>query len=96
MSLQSYVYILTNKTNRVLYTGVTADLRKRTYQHKEGTGSRFTGKYQTKKLVYYEVHGDIMLAIAREKQIKAGRRKKKIELINDMNPQWRDLSDELG
>ena len=87
---------MASTNNRVLYTGVTSDLRKRVYQHKEGKGSHFTGKYQVKKLVYYEIYEDIHHAIAREKQIKSGPRRKKIELIERMNPGWRDLADELG
>ena len=91
MSKQSYVYIMTNWEHRVLYTGVTSNLIKRIYQHREEVSSGFTQKYRVKKLVYYEIHNDIREAITREKQIKAGSRKKKIELINSMNPNWNDL-----
>ena len=86
---------MTNKANRVLYTGVSSDLVGRAYQHKEGTGSAFTSKYRVNKLVYYEVADEIQAAIAREKQIKSWKREKKIELINRFNPEWRDLSGEL-
>jgi putative endonuclease len=95
MSKQSYVYIMTNKDNRVLYTGVTSDLIKRVYQHRKGEIRGFTQQYKIKKLVFYEVHGDIYNAITREKQIKAGSREKKEELINSMNPDWHDLYDDL-
>jgi putative endonuclease len=90
-----YVYILTNNNNRVLYTGVTNDLKRRVYEHKEGLVKGFTKKYNVSKLIYYEVSEDIYSAISREKQIKAGSRKKKIELINSMNEEWRDLYDEI-
>lgn len=90
-----YVYILTNNNNRVLYTGVTNDLKRRVYEHKEGLVKGFTKKYNVSKLIYYEVSEDIYSAISREKQIKAGSRQKKIELINSMNEGWRDLYDEI-
>ncbi len=90
-----YVYILTNNNNRVLYTGVTNDLKRRVYEHKEGLVKGFTKKYNVSKLIYFEVSEDIYSAISREKQIKAGSRKKKIELINSMNEDWRDLYDEI-
>ncbi len=92
---QSYVYLLTNKYNTVLYTGVTSDLKKRVWQHKEKLVEGFTQKYHIDKLVYYEVFVDIRDAIAREKQIKGGSRQKKVDLIQGMNPEWRDLYDEL-
>ena len=92
---QSYVYLLTNKYNTVLYTGVTSDLKKRVWQHKEKLVKGFTQKYHVDKLVYYEVFADIRDAIAREKQIKGGSRQKKVDLINGMNPDWRDLYEEL-
>jgi putative endonuclease len=95
MARQSYVYILTNRTNRVLYTGVTSDLVRRVWQHKEGLSSGFTKKYRVTKLVYYEVFSDIRDAIAREKQIKKGPRQRKIDLINSMNPEWRDLYEDI-
>ena len=86
---------MTNIKHSVLYTGVTSDLIKRIYQHRENVSSGFTHKYKVKKLVYYEIHNDIYEAISREKQIKAGSRKKKIELINSINPEWRDLYNDL-
>ena len=89
------VYILTNKRNTVLYTGVTRDLRARIYQHREKLLPGFTNRYNVSKLVYYEAVYDASSAIAREKQIKAGSRQKKIDLINRLNPEWRDLYDEL-
>jgi len=95
MEKQYYIYITTNKSNRVLYTGVTNDLRKRIYQHKEKFVKGFTEKYNVDKLVYYEICGDVGNAILREKQIKGGSRVKKIELVNAMNPDWRDLYYEL-
>jgi len=95
MDKQSYVYILTNKWNRVLYTGVTNDLIRRTHEHKEKITPGFTKRYNVDKLVYYEVAEDIESAILREKQIKGGSRKDKIALVNSMNSEWRDLSEEL-
>jgi putative endonuclease len=89
------VYILTNQRNTVLYTGVTGDLRTRVQQHREKLVPGFTNWYNVSKLVYYEAGGDASGAIAREKQIKAGSRRKKIELINQLNPEWRDLYEEL-
>ena len=95
MQRQYYVYILTNKNNTVLYTGVTGNLKVRVYLHKKGMESKFTKKHNVNKLVYYEVYDVPMDAIRREKQIKSGSRKKKLELINNINPLWRDLYDEL-
>jgi len=95
MSKDYYVYILTNYTNTVLYTGVTNNLLRRVYEHKEKMADSFTKKYNINKLVYYEVFNDIKLAIAREKQIKGGSRKKKIELINGFNKDWEDLYSKL-
>jgi putative endonuclease len=89
------VYIMTNAKNTVLYTGVTNNLKRRAYEHKHGQGGVFTKKYNVNKLVYYEVGGDIRAAIAREKQIKGGSRQKKIDLVNSLNPEWRDLYDEI-
>ncbi len=79
----------------MLYTGVTGNLQKRVYEHKEHFVEGFTKKYNITKLVYYEVYGDAYSAIMREKQIKAGSRQKKIALIDSMNKEWRDLSKEL-
>ncbi len=89
------VYIMTNSRHTVLYTGVTNGLFRRVEEHKSGKGSAFTKKYNVNKLVFYESGDDINIAIAREKQIKAGSRKKKIDLINSMNPEWKDLSEEF-
>ena len=88
-----YVYILTNKNNTVLYTGVTNDLLRRLEEHRShiDKGS-FSARYQTEKLVYYEAITSIEAAIQREKQIKGGSREKKIALINAVNPAWEDLS----
>jgi len=79
----------------VLYTGVTKDLRERVYQHKERLVKGFTQKYNVEKLVYYERFSHIDEAIAREKQIKAGSRQKKIDLINGLNPEWNDLYNQV-
>ena len=87
-----FVYILTNRTNKVLYTGVTNNLERRLYEHKNHLVDGFSSKYNTNKLVYYEVSESIESAIAREKQIKAYRRDKKIALINESNNEWKDLS----
>ena len=85
---------MTNKHNTVLYTGVTNDLQRRVMEHKSGKGSKFTSKYNINKLIFFEVTDDINAAITREKQIKAGSRQKKIDLITNMNPGWKDLFDE--
>ena len=92
---QFYVYILTNKDNRVLYTGVTNDLKRRVFEHKEKLIKGFTGRYNINKLVYYEILEDAENAIIREKQIKAGSRAKKIKLINGFTAGWSDLFYEL-
>lgn len=86
-----WVYILTNHTNSVLYTGVTNDICRRTFEHKTQCVSGFAEKYKTYKLVYIEETSSAEEAIAREKQIKNWRRDKKIMLINSINPQWIDL-----
>ena len=90
---KSYVYIMTNKNNTILYTGVTSDLRKRVFEHKEKIFKGFTKKYNINKLVYFEVFDSIEEAIVREKKIKGGSRQRKIDLINSMNEEWRDLSE---
>ncbi len=87
-----YVYIMTNAHNTTLYVGVTGDLRRRVYEHVSGCVSGFTKKYNLKKLVHYEATEDIQGAIAREKQLKGGSRKRKLSLVNSRNPDWRDLS----
>ncbi len=88
---RGYVYLMTNKNNTVIYTGVTSDLVKRVHEHKVGLVAGFTKKYNVKKLVYYEIIEKKEKAIQREKQIKAGSRKKKIDLIKSMNPTFQDL-----
>ncbi len=95
MTNQYYIYIATNKGNNVLYTGVTNNLIKRTYEHKSKLIDGFTKRYNINKLVYYEIFDKIENAILREKQIKAGPRKQKIALINKMNPDWKDLYNNL-
>jgi len=95
MEKQGYVYILTNVHNKVLYTGVTSDLVKRVYEHKNKMVDGFTKKYNVHKLVHFEVSEDMMTAIEREKQIKGWLRKKKIALIEKNNPEWKDLYDGL-
>ena len=89
-----YVYILTNWNNKVLYTGVTNDLKRRLYEHKNGVNSGFTEKYNIHKLVYYDTAININRAIAQEKRIKGWTRDKKINLISKSNPSWRDLSND--
>jgi len=86
-----YVYILANSRHTVLYTGVTNNLLRRVSEHKNKTISGFTKRYNVDQLVYFECGDDINIAIAREKQIKAGSRQDKIDLINSMNPEWKDL-----
>ena len=86
---------MTNVKNTVLYTGITNNLQRRVIEHRSGKGSRFVDKYNVTKLVYFECGNDINVAISREKQIKAGSRKKKIDLINSLNPEWNDLFDEF-
>jgi putative endonuclease len=90
-----FVYILTTKNNTVLYTGVTNDLIRRVWEHREKVVPGFTAKYNVDKLVYYEIFIDPVAAIEREKQIKSGRRSRKIDLITEMNPSWRDLYSSL-
>ena len=85
------IYILSNKKNGTLYVGVTSDLVKRIWQHKNNVASGFASKYKCKSLVYYELYDDIENAILREKKIKGGSRKKKIDLIEGLNPNWNDL-----
>ena len=86
---------MTNQNHNVLYTGVINNLKRRVLEHKENRGSEFTKKYKVYKLVYFEVTNDISAAIFREKQIKAGSRQRKLDLINDMNKEWRDLFEDL-
>ena len=90
-----YVYILASKKNGTLYIGVTNDLIRRVYEHKHGFVNGFTKKYQVHRLVYYEHTHDVKSAIQKEKQMKKWKRQWKIELIEDMNPGWNDLYDEV-
>ena len=90
-----YIYILFNKRNGTLYTGVTSNLVQRIYQHKNKVIDGFSKKYNIDKLGYYEAFDDIESAIVREKQIKAGSRLNKIKLIESINPNWKDLYDSI-
>ncbi len=92
---QGYVYILTDQRNGTLYVGVTSDLKKRVWEHKNKVVDGFTARYGLDRLVYYEVADDIRAAIIREKQLKEWKRIWKIELIEGFNPEWRDLYDDL-
>lgn len=89
--LGGYTYIMASENNQVVYVGVTSDLSRRIWQHKNQLGCAFTKKYKITKLVYYEALGTIGAAIRREKQLKGGSRQKKINLINSINPDWKDL-----
>ncbi|MFT5208029.1 MAG: putative endonuclease [Candidatus Omnitrophota bacterium] len=91
----AYTYIMTNQSNSVLYTGVTSDLVKRVFSHKQKTIDGFSKKYNTTKLIYYELFDDILTAIEREKQIKKYKRSKKIKLIESTNSNFKDLCDGL-
>jgi putative endonuclease len=93
---QPCVYIMANKRRGTLYTGVTSDLPRRTFEHREGLAKGFTKKYGCKILVWYEVHETMIDAITREKQIKAGSRAKKLALIEALNPEWKDLFETLA
>ena len=92
---QYYIYILASRRNGTLYVGVTSDLLKRIYEHKQDIVDGFTKKYHVHTLVYYEVHNDIQVAIEREKQIKKWNRRWKMRLIEEMNSEWRDLYNEI-
>ena len=87
-----YVYILSNKYNTVIYTGITNNLERRLYEHKNKINQSFTSKYNINKLVYFEYTNDVRSAIDREKQLKGWRRDKKNSLISKANPEWIDLS----
>ncbi|SDK11203.1 GIY-YIG nuclease family protein [Natronincola ferrireducens] len=87
-----YVYILTNRSNKVLYTGITNNLERRLYEHKNKLIKGFTEKYNVNKLVYFGSTDDVEAALVREKQIKGWTRCKKINLIESINPEWKDLS----
>ncbi|QWG10979.1 GIY-YIG nuclease family protein [Bradyrhizobium sediminis] len=93
---QPCVYIMANKHRGTLYAGVTSDLPRRTFEHREGLVRGFTKKYGCKILVWYEVHDSMIAAITREKQIKAGSRAKKLALIEALNPEWKDLFETLA
>jgi len=95
MNKQYFVYIMANKNNTTLYTGVTNDLKRRVYEHKEKIVGGFTKKYNLNKLVYYEIFEDPENAILREKQIKGGSRQRKIDLINSLNKEWQDLYQQI-
>ena len=88
-----YVYILTNKSDRVMYIGVTNNLERRVYEHKQELVEGFTKRYHVHKLVYYETTPDVRSAIEREKQLKGWLRARKNALVESMNPEWRDLSE---
>ncbi len=90
-----YVYILASGRYRTLYVGVTSDLIKRVWQHRETLAEGFSKKYDVKELVWYEAHGDVLAAITREKQIKKWNRAWKIRLIQEQNPHWRDLYEDV-
>ena len=91
---QPAVYIMTNRRNGTIYTGVTSDLVQRIWQHKQGIKG-FSARYDCKLLVWYEIHEEMLPAIAREKQIKGGSRRKKLALIEAMNPTWADLYESI-
>ena len=91
----AYVYILTNEYNTVLYIGVTSDIVKRIYEHKNKVVDGFSKKYNLNKLVYYEIYEDVVTAIEREKFLKGKVRKYKIDLINRINPNWDDLYNDI-
>ncbi len=92
---QYCIYILTNKINTVLYIGVTGNLPKRMYEHKNKLVDGFTKKYNVDKLVYFEQTENVQSALAREKQLKNWQRQWKVDLINQSNPEWKDLSNTL-
>ena len=93
---QPCVYTMASKRHGTLYTGVTANLPRRAWEHREGLAKGFTVKYGCKVLVWYELHESMIAAIAREKQIKAGSRVKKLALIETLNPEWNDLYESLA
>ena len=94
-SKQFFVYIISNKYHTTLYTGMTNNLKRRITEHKEGLADSFASRYQVKYLMYYEIFGDPLSAIEREKQVKKYSAKKKIALIEKLNPDWKDLFDDL-
>ena len=95
MARRGYVYIMTNRPDGTLYVGVTSNLLQRVTAHRNGVGSRFVQKYQLYQLVYVEAHDDIQDALVREKRLKRWRRAWKVELVESLNPTWRDLYDDI-
>ena len=95
MLRQPAIYILTNRRNGTLYTGVTSNLVRRIWQHRNSITGGFSNRYDLSRLVYYELCDDMLSAIAREKQIKAGSRRRKLRLIESMNPSWKDLYQDI-
>ncbi|MCP5404825.1 MAG: GIY-YIG nuclease family protein [Pseudomonadaceae bacterium] len=95
MDNNAYVYIMANRYRGTMYVGITNNLARRVHEHKTGTGSRFVARYALDRLVYYEPHDWIEGAIQRESQIKAWKRDWKIELVESLNPDWKDLESEL-
>ena len=95
MEEKGYIYFMTNRSNNVLYIGVTSSLTRRIVEHAEGRGSVFTSKYNCSKLVYFEVFPTIEQAISREKQLKHFKREWKNQLVETVNPEWRDLSESV-
>jgi putative endonuclease len=96
MAKQPAVYIVANRKNGAIYTGVTSDLVARIWQHREGLNPGFSRRHQCKRLVWYELHGDMPTAIAQEKQLKGGSRRKKVALIESNNPHWHDLYPDIA
>jgi putative endonuclease len=96
MEKSSYVYILASEPYGVLYIGVTSNLVRRVWEHREGVTEGFTKQYRVKQLVWFEVHSEILEAIKREKQLKRWNRHWKVNLIQETNPDWRDLFDEIA
>ena len=94
--LRGFIYMLTNKYNNVLYIGVTRNLQRRLAEHKLHINKGFSYKYKTEKLVFYEIYDRLDVAIQREKQLKRWKREWKDKLINDFNPEWKDLSGDIG
>ena len=93
--MQYYIYILSNWNDKVIYIGVTNNLKRRVYEHKNEVIDGFTKKYHVHKLVYYETTTEVKAALEREKQLKGWKREKKDSLVTDMNPNWKDLYDEI-
>jgi putative endonuclease len=92
---QPCVYIVASKRNGTLYTGVTSNLAKRAFEHREGLVQGFSSRYRCKILIWYELHETMIDAITREKQVKAGSRARKLALVEQLNPDWKDLYDTL-